>query len=219
MMSSLISSIFMSFSQADGSFSRQQGGVGLGLAICRQLAILMEGKIWAESEIGLGSTFHISVPLERSPVSLDGEQIPSSWDGDSDPNSAEFPAVVLAYIGKRVLVAEDNPINQVVASRTLETLGFRVDVVSNGLKAVKAFVTTSYDILFMDVQMPDMDGLDATMEIRRREVDAGHVPIIAMTARVVKRDREACLEAGMDDYLAKPMRRRELAEVLQRWLT
>jgi len=213
-----LESIFQTFSQTHGSSGREHGGVGLGLAICRQLAVLMRGKIWAESELGQGSTFHIELKLQRPAVLLEVETKPNSWDGDSDPTSLEMPAVNVANFGKRILVAEDNPINQVVVARTLETLGCKVEVVDNGADAVRSCEGTRYDLLLMDIQMPEMNGYEATAEIREAEGDLLHTPIVAMTALAVKGDREACLEAGMDDYLTKPVRRKELVAALKRWL-
>jgi CheY-like chemotaxis protein len=129
----------------------------------------------------------------------------------------EPPPDTAALAELRVLVAEDNPVNQKVATAMLTKLGCTVDIAANGREAVETLTENTYDIVFMDCQMPEMDGFEATREIRRREEQLGHVPIVAMTANAMQGDRERCLEAGMDDYLPKPINREALRELLGQW--
>jgi CheY-like chemotaxis protein len=335
--------LFESFSQVDASTSRRYGGTGLGLAISRRIVELMNGTLWAESEEGKGSTFHIEltvseatvparidpgdglprfaakrilvvddnatnreivsrqarswgmepIAVERATEALalleegehfdvaaldmlmpdmsglelareirrlrDEQELPlvllTSLSGLTETRSAEdfsaqltkpikasqlynallralaepakAPAAleasghggsddVLETSSLRILLAEDNAVNQKVALRILDKLGYRADVASNGLEALDALERQTYDVVLMDVQMPELDGLDATRRIRERWPDESRPRIIAMTANAMIEDREACFAAGMDDYLAKPVRPDELAEALGR---
>jgi PAS domain S-box-containing protein len=196
--------IFAPFEQADASTTRRYGGTGLGLAISAQLVRMMGGRIWVESTPGVGSHFHVTVRLTPA------------------AHQVAVPAVALAA-GEpsrplHLLLAEDNPVNQRVAVRLLEREGHRVTVVADGRAAVAASAATRFDAVLMDVQMPHMDGLEATAAIRARERGAGQSPlvIIAMTAHAMAGDRERCLAAGMDGYVAKPVRRADLLAVLAR---
>ncbi|MFN8635111.1 MAG: PAS domain S-box protein [Chloroflexota bacterium] len=199
--------LFRPFSQADASTTRKYGGTGLGLAISKRLVELMGGTIGVESTAGEGSRFWFTLPLA---IDASAER--------AQPRSDALPTLVMSDRQLRVLLAEDNVVNQRVAVRMLEKLGLRVDVVANGLEAVEATGRAPYDLVLMDCQMPEMDGFEATEAIRRREMGGMHVPIVAMTAAAMQGDRERCIAAGMDDYLTKPVARPMLISTLTRWL-
>jgi signal transduction histidine kinase/ActR/RegA family two-component response regulator len=205
--------LFQPFSQGDSSTTRRYGGTGLGLAICRQLAGLMGGTIGVDSEPGRGSTFWFIVQLERALPAREGDAALGA--ARARPRSRTAAAAE----EERLLVVEDNVANQHVALWMLEHLGYGADVVSDGVEALRAIDAKPYAAVLMDCHMPEMDGFELVAEIRRRERDTGaHLPIIAMTADAMKGDRERCLGAGMDDYLAKPVHTESLALVLERWL-
>jgi len=195
--------IFDPFTQADTSTTRRYGGTGLGLTICKRLAERMEGQIGVESTVGEGSTFWVTVVLAPA-------------CGEVAVPAAACDAGAAIPAGLRVLVAEDNRVNQRVIQRLLERFGCTVELVANGVEAVAAAADGDLDLCLMDVQMPEMDGLDATRAIRAAEgVPGGHLPIVALTANAMQVDRDACADAGMDGHLAKPIRREELVRVLQ----
>ncbi len=201
--------LFRDFSQADSSTSRRYGGTGLGLVISRRLVELMGGRIGVDSESGQGSTFWIELPL-RLPASP--ERAPAAGGatggGGARRTTPRF----------RVLLAEDNPVNQHLASRFLGSLDCEVEVAANGREAVERAARGDFALILMDCLMPEMDGYTAAREIRLREKAAGrHVPIVAVTANAMASDRQACFEAGMDDYLSKPFRKDDLRRVLDRW--
>ncbi len=199
--------LFAPFEQVDGSASRRYEGTGLGLSIVRALVEMMGGEISVQSTVGRGSTFAFEVPFKVA----DSEAI-AVESGENETPSA-FHA--------RVLLAEDNLVNQEVARAALLQLGCDVSVAANGVEAYDAWEATLFDAILMDCQMPEMDGFEATARIRKAEQRGAGIrtPIIALTAHALKGDRERCLAAGMDDYLAKPFDANELARVLHRWLT
>jgi CheY-like chemotaxis protein len=198
--------LFQSFSQADASISRRYGGTGLGLAISRRLAELMGGTLTASSTgvPGEGSRFQLALVAPRATGAQAEVAVPSPT-AKHDADAAGRPL--------RILLAEDNAMNQKLAIRLLERMGRAADVVANGLEAVEAIARDAYDVVLMDVQMPELDGLEATRRIRSMEL--AHRPwIIAMTANAMEGDREACLTAGMDGYISKPIRPDDLAAAL-----
>ncbi len=192
--------VFHSFFQVEGSAPRRHGGTGLGLAISRRLCELMGGTMWLESQEGLGSTFHFTVVAEEADVAVP---------------VARPVAPAPAGTALRVLVAEDNPVNQEVIGLLLERLGHSQRVAANGHEVLRALEDGSYDVVLMDMQMPEMDGLEASRLIAERWPDR-RPRIIAVTANAVAGDREQCLASGMDDYLSKPFSMHELADALAR---
>mgnify|MGYP000862509771 CR=1 FL=1 len=197
--------LFNRFTQADSSISRKYGGTGLGLAICKQLAELMGGQIGLESALGRGSIFWFTI---RCAVASP----PREHHADCPPRGAESTARTL-----RILVAEDNPVNQFLAKAILEKHGHVVDVVANGLEAIEALRTAPYDLVLMDIQMPEMDGMSATRIIRKSPGPVAGIPIIALTANAIDGQRDEYMAAGMDDYLSKPFEAHQLYAVIARW--
>jgi CheY-like chemotaxis protein len=202
-----IDQIFEPFTQVERNTSRKREGVGLGLAISRQLVELMGGKIKAESVPGRGTTFSFSIQAET----LQGRQ----FDSGEKEREASFEN---APKGKplRVLVAEDDPLNQKVLMEMLKRLGCKPEAVYDGLEVLGALQSQDYDLVLMDVSMPEMDGITAAREIRK--LWPGNGPrIVAVTAYALKGDREKCLEAGMDDYISKPVQKKELEAILRKY--
>jgi len=205
--------IFEAFSQADGSITRHHGGSGLGLAITSHLVEMMRGKIWIESRAGAGSTVHFTARFSRP-----GNETETCRTAAS-PASRQVAETSGETGSRSILVAEDNAISQMVTVRLLEKWGHRVRLAPNGAEALKAAEAEEFDLILMDVQMPVMDGLEATRRIRTSEQTSGrHVPIVAMTAHGMKGDRERCLDAGMDGYVAKPIRVKELFDALREFV-
>jgi len=207
--------LFQAFTQADSSTTRKYGGTGLGLAICRRLVEAMGGEIGVESTPGAGSTFWIRVPMRpgRPHQGTHGAAAPAL-----PPAPAAMPLLADGVV-RPLLLAEDNAINQRVAVLVLNKLGYAVEVVENGLEAVREAATGRYALVLMDCQMPEMDGFEAAAAIRRAEGESGrHLPIVAMTANAIEGDRERCIAAGMDDYLPKPINADRLRDVLAIWV-
>jgi len=200
-----IESLFDAFTQADGSITRKYGGTGLGLAVSERLARMMNGRIWVESKLAWGSTFHFTLPLERQVEAVPPQAISAPARPPTAPPAA------------RILLVEDNPVNQKLALIMLKKRGWEVRLARNGQEAVDLLAEHTFDLALMDVQMPVMDGLTATQLIRQRETGR-HTPIIAMTAHAMKGDQERCLAAGMDAYISKPIRPETLYNMVERFL-
>jgi signal transduction histidine kinase/ActR/RegA family two-component response regulator len=203
--------IFEAFCQADSSTTRKHGGTGLGLAISSQLVALMGSKIYVNSAPGKGSTFWFTCKLQKA----------NDSDSDSDHSlqeSVSFSEQQALIKGMKVLVVEDESINQALITALLTQFGFNVTAVDNGKMAVEAVASKDYQLILMDLQMPDMDGFEATKMIKAMTDKLNIPPIIALTAHAMGKDKERCLLAGMDDYLSKPIDRNELYQVLIRHL-
>ena len=188
--------LFAAFEQADNSTTRKYGGTGLGLAITRKIAQLMQGDAGAESTPGAGSTFWLTARLKLAEVVDPARR--------GHPEEEAEDALRRDFAGRRVLLAEDDPINQEIARMLLEDVFLDVDAASDGLEAVALAENGAYDLILMDMQMPRLDGLEATRQIRQL-VAHGTTPIVAMTANAFQEDRRRCLAAGMSDFVAKPV--------------
>jgi CheY-like chemotaxis protein len=197
--------LFERFVQADSSTTRQYGGTGLGLAISKDLARLMNGQVGCESSPGAGSTFWVEIPL-------DIDRTPAMATATAKP-------VAVSPVGRgKLLLVEDNRVNQKLMLRMLESRNFKVVVAENGEEAVRRYQQEAFEAVLMDCQMPVLDGYQATAAIRALEAGVSRTPIIALTANAMSGDRQLCLDAGMDDYLSKPINREELDSTLARWL-
>ena len=209
--------VFEAFTQADASTIRKFGGTGLGLAICTRLVGLMDGRIWLDSTPGQGSSFHFTLALKVLPNAAASRDAPQGQEretgalpasgGEGAKAAAGSDRQVLEPHGRglAILLVEDHPVNQQLAIRLLQKWGHAVTLARNGQEAVDLFPTAAWDIVFMDMQMPVMGGIDATRLIRQGEPPGQHTPIIAMTANARGEDRDRCLAAGMDDHLPKPL--------------
>ena len=203
--------IFESFAQADGSTSRKYGGTGLGLTITKQLAKLLGGELTVTSKVGKGSVFSLIIPAGvdvNKQLPLDGYGI------DSELNASRHSHTQPRFSG-HVLVAEDDRISQVLVKSILKRLGLQITIAENGNQVLQKALTQQFDLIFMDIQMPNMNGYEATTELRNKGL---RTPIVALTAFVMKGDEEKCIEAGCDGYLAKPIDQRELVKTISKYL-
>ncbi|HOO62503.1 MAG TPA: ATP-binding protein [Synergistaceae bacterium] len=209
--------IFLPFNQGDGTMSRKYGGTGLGLAISRELVRMMGGELWVRSAPGKGSTFGFSCFFDKGVPSGKEEKLPQQ-----ERPSLQDLSLVRASVNQpwRILVVEDNLFNQKLVLKLLERWGIAADLAENGLEALEKIENQPYDLVLMDVQMPEMDGLQATREIRKREKLLGlsRMPVVAMTANAYVEDREKCFAAGMDDYVAKPVKKNAFYGVVAKFL-
>ncbi len=209
--------IFDMFTQTDSSSTRGQGGLGFGLTLVHRLTERMGGSLGVESQVGEGSTFWIDLWLSKELPHAGARGFLQEADdllatGQADAGGAK------PFHGTRVLLVDDNPVNRKVAQRLLEKQGCETCIATNGLEAVQAALDDDFDLILMDVQMPVMDGLEATREIRAREIGTGsRTPIVALTANVLAEDRARCFEAGMEEFLAKPVGPKVLAATLSRF--
>ena len=206
--------LFNRFAQADTSTTREFGGTGLGLAISRQLVELMGGEIGVESELGVGSTFWFTLDLAHAETSL----IPKIATTQGQPNAGE--TLQLPQFQAKILLVEDNHTNQLVAFGLMNKIGLMPDLAINGQEAIEAVARNQYDLVFMDCQMPVMDGYAATRAIRRNPAneETQQIPIIAMTANTMQGDQERCMNAGMNGFIGKPFDITQVCEALDQWL-
>ncbi len=202
--------LFEEFSQVDSSSTRTRGGTGLGLAIVRKLVEAMGGEIRFASNPGIGScfTFNLALPIAEEDISSAQTRGPENAEADRGRASRYG----------RILLAEDNPINQKVATAILTKLGCEVDVVGTGREAVRMWKSQRYTAIFMDCQMPEVDGYETTRQIRQAEAFGIRIPIIAVTANAMTGDRELCLASGMDGYISKPLAAGDIKQALERWI-
>jgi CheY-like chemotaxis protein len=209
--SSQMEVLFNAFSQADDSTTRLYGGTGLGLTIAQELVQLMGGRILVKSTLGQGSTFYFDLTLEK-------HHLPASTAPEKSSATATLPSNI--ELSGHLLLVEDNLVNIKVAHVMLTKLGFSFDIAMDGLEAIEKLDHNQYDLVLMDCQLPGMDGYEATRRFRQQELErkTARTPVIALTANAMQGDRETCLQAGMDDYMTKPISMASLRQKLQQWL-
>ena len=212
--------LFQPFAQADESTTRQFGGTGLGLKISQDLVHAMGGEIQVESEAGIGSEFWFSLPADPAPEEENGTSNSTDVATESATDNATAADIADQPLHGHVLLVEDNRINQMVATRMLAKLGLTYDIANHGGESLQRLAEHDYDLILMDMEMPEMDGPTATRKIREMEAGSGgkRIPIIAMTANALHEDRERCFASGMDDHIPKPVEMSKLSELLRQWL-
>jgi CheY-like chemotaxis protein len=216
------SKIFQALEQADASTTRKSGGTGLGLAISSRIVELMGGRMWVESVPGQGSTFQFTtrfqVANDNAKLSLpDDAELLRSRNLGQQASSAVPATEGGNYAALRILLAEDNVVNQTFAIAILKKMGHQVALAVNGAEAVSKWSEGEFDLIIMDVQMPEMDGFEVTKRIREQErISGAHIPIIAMTAHAMSGDSKLCIDAGMDEYVSKPVNRKTLEQAIHR---